>query len=469
MTVRLALAVAIASLVAAGCGGTAEPRGDVPASAALAPADALGFASIATDESSPQWEAAGRLLDRVPGARESFAGFISELELEGTTWEADVAPAIGDELVFVLTAERQVVALVKPHDEQKLRALIAKSDRPSVLRSVSGWTAISESTSAMTVYEAALRKGTLAGSDSLANGFGALPDQTLARLWVDVAAATRHLGEAFQSASQEVDLGIDWLSAAVSAEDEGIRLALGTRTPDGGGTRYEPELFARVPADAVVALSFGGTQGLLDRVQGSLPIDDIAEQVEATSGVSVDGFLDALSGEGLLYVRAGDRIPEVTLVLAPPDAEKAWETVDRAAHSLARQVDAEVESVTEDGREVRRVAVRDFTLRYARLDEDTVVVTTGAGGIRMFADEGPKLVTSDAYLRAAEEVGLHERTSGFVYLDIDGLLPLVEGLAGEEQVPPDARDVVEALDSFILQSSADGDTTTVSGFVRLND
>jgi hypothetical protein len=469
MTVRLALAVAIASLVAAGCGGTAEPRGDVPASAALAPADALGFASIATDESSPQWEAAGRLLDRVPGARESFAGFISELESEGTTWEADVAPAIGDELVFVLTAERQVVALVKPHDEQKLRALIAKSDRPSVLRSVSGWTAISESTSAMTVYEAALRKGTLAGSDSLADGFGALPDQTLARLWVDVAAATRHLGEAFQSASQEVDLGMDWLSAAVSAEDEGIRLALGTRTPDGGGTRYEPELFARVPADAVVALSFGGTQGLLDRVQGSLPIDDIAEQVEATSGVSVDGFLDALSGEGLLYVRAGDRIPEVTLVLAPPDAEKAWETVDRAAHSLARQVDAEVESVTEDGREVRRVAVRDFTLRYARLDEDTVVVTTGAGGIRMFADEGPKLVTSDAYLRAAEEVGLHERTSGFVYLDIDGLLPLVEGLAGEEQVPPDARDVVEALDSFILQSSADGDTTTVSGFVRLND
>ena len=469
MTVRLALAVAIAGLVAAGCGGTAEPRGDVPASASLAPGDALGFASITTDESSPQWEAAGRLLDRIPGARESFAGFISELESEGTTWEADVAPAIGDELVFVLTAERQVVALVKPHDEQKLRALIAKSDRPSVLRSVSGWTAISESTSAMTAYETALRKGTLAGSDALADGFGALPDQTLARLWVDVAAATRQLGEAFQNASQEVDLGIDWLSAAVSAEDEGIRLALGTHAPDGGGTRYEPELFARVPADAVVALSFGGTQGLLDRVQGSIPIDDIAEQVEETTGVSVDGLLDALSGEGLLFVRAGDRIPEVTLVLAPPDAEKAWETVDRVAHSLARQVDAEVETVTEDGREVRRVAVGDFTLRYARLDEDTVIVTTGAGGIRMFADEGPKLVTSDAYLRAAEEVGLQERTSGFAYVDIDALIPVVEGLAGEEQVPPDVREVVEALDSFILQSSADGDTTTVSGFVRLND
>ena len=469
MTVRLALAVAIVGVVAAGCGGTAELRGDVPASASLAPADALVFASITTEESSPQWEAAGRLLDRIPGARASFAEFISELESEGTTWEADVAPAIGDELVFVLTADRQVIALVKPHDEQKLRALIAKSDRPVVLRSVSGWTAISQSESVMTAYEAALRKGTLAGSDSLADGFGALPDQTLARLWVDVAAATRQLGEAFQRTSQEVDLGIDWLSAAVSAEDEGIRLALGTRTPDGGGTHYEPELFARVPADSVVALSFGGTQGLLDRLQGSVPIDEISEQVEGATGVSLDGLLDALSGEGLLYVRTGDRIPEVTLVLAPPDAEKAWETVDRLVRSLARQTGATVETATEDGRDVRRVAVEDVTLRYARLDEDTVIVTTGAGGIRAFAADGPKLVSSDAYLRAAEEVGLGERTSGFAYVDIDGVLPLVEGLAGEDQVPPDAREVVEALDSFILQSSADGDTTTVSGFVRLND
>jgi Protein of unknown function (DUF3352) len=255
----------------------------------------------------------------------------------------------------------------------------------------------------------------------------------------------------------------------VSAEDEGVRLALGTRTPDGGGTRYEPKLVDRVPQDAVVMLSFGGTQGLFDRVQGSIPVDEIAEQLEKTTGVSLDGLFDALSGEGLLYVRPGDRNPEVTLVLAPPDADEAWQTVDRAVRSLAREVGATVELATEDGREVHRVTVEDITLRYARLDEDTVIVTTAAGGIHAFAAAGSKLVSSDAYLRAAEEVGLQERTSGFAYVDIDGFLPLVEVLAGQEQVPPDAREVVEALDSFILQSSADGDTTTVIGFVRLND
>ena len=33
----------------------------------------------------------------------------------------------------------------------------------------------------------------------------------------------------------------------------------------------------------------------------------------------------------------------------------------------------------------------------------------------------------------------------------------------------DARDVVQSLDSFILESSADGDVTTLTGVLRLND
>jgi hypothetical protein len=470
MTVRLALAVALAGIVAAGCGGAAEPRGDVPVSAALAPADALVFATVTTDETSAQWTTAERLLERIPGARDGLGMLVGvTLEEKGLTWEGDVAPAVGKEVVLVVTGARKLIVLTQPDSEERLAALLDELDEPVERASVSGWLALAERSSDLTDYQAALARGTLEADDRVAAGFAALPSEALVRVWVDAAAATRQLGEALQQASQEVDLGIDWLSAAVSAEDEGIRLALGTRTPDGGDTRYEPELFAQVPADAVVALSFGGTQGLLDRVQGSIPIDEISNQVEETTGVSLDGLVEALSGEGLLYVRAGDRIPEVTLVLAPPDADEAWETVDRVVRSLARGVDATVETATEDGREVRRVQVEDFTLRYARLDEDTVIVTTGAGGIHAFAEDGPKLVSGDAYLRAADEVGLQERTSGFAYVDIDGLLPLVEGLAGEEQVPPDAREVVEALDSFILQSSADGDTTTVSGFLRLND
>jgi hypothetical protein len=55
-----------------------------------------------------------------------------------------------------------------------------------------------------------------------------------------------------------------------------------------------------------------------------------------------------------------------------------------------------------------------------------------------------------------------------VYVDVDGVLSLVEGIAGEDGLPPDAHDAIGSIDSFILQANGSGDTTKVSGFVRLN-
>ena len=134
------------------------------------------------------------------------------------------------------------------------------------------------------------------------------------------------------------DLGVDWLAAALAAEEDGVHLSLGVRTPDDNGSSYEPELVDRVPADAVAALSFGGTQGFLDRVEGTVDVGEISKVLQDTVGVSLDGLLDALSGEGLLYVRKGGaEVPEVTLVLAPPDADEAFDTVDRVVRKLALQ------------------------------------------------------------------------------------------------------------------------------------
>jgi len=238
--------------------------------------------------------------------------------------------------------------------------------------------------------------------------------------------------------------------------------------PGGGDTRYEPKLFARVPADAVAAVSFGGTQKILDRVQGNVDLDKVSGTIESITGVSLKGLTDALSGEGALYVRpSGADVPEVTLVLRPPDASKTWETLDGLARKLARQANTTVTVRTEDGTEVRRVTTDQATISYARLDDDTIIATTGDTGVRTFLADGPKLADSDAYTRAADAVEMGEKTRGFVYIDIDGVLPLAEQAGGS--LPPDAKDAVAAIDSFILQSSGDGDVTKVSGFVRLND
>ncbi len=50
--------------------------------------------------------------------------------------------------------------------------------------------------------------------------------------------------------------------------------------------------------------------------------------------------------------------PEVTLVLAPPDSDSVWKTVDRLAHTLAAQAGTTVRTVTEDGREVHVIAAQ---------------------------------------------------------------------------------------------------------------
>ena len=464
----LAALGAALSLAATGCGGVAEQAGTVPDSASLAPADALAYATVTTDETSDQWARAEDLLHRLPGAKGDLTDEVARaLEDEGLTWKDDVAPALGPEVVFVVTADRKTIVLTKPDDEARLAALVAKSDEPIVQTTVNGWSALAQRQEDLTAYRTALARGTLAGDDALETAFEALPEEALVRAWVDVADATPQLGRQLGQA-QGLDLGIDWLSAGLAAEDDGVRLAVGVRTPGGNGTEYEPTLVSKVPADAVAALSFGGTQKMVDEIERRIPLQDIAGKVEDLTGVSVGGILDAFSGEGIVYVRPGTPAPEVTVALKPPDADAVWQTVDRIAHRLAANSGTTVRTTTEDGREVSAVVTDGTTVRYARIGGDTVLVTTGVDGIRDFAADGDKLSGSDAYRRATEAVNLGDRTAGFLYVDVDGLVPVVNGLSGGRLSTGDEA-LVEQIDAFVLQATGTGDSQTLTGFLRLND
>jgi hypothetical protein len=460
--------VAVLALVATGCGASTERTGSVPASAALAPSDAVGFVTVVTDESSEQWAKADRLLGLFPDARvEVLGAFRTELAQDDLTWADDVAPALGDELVVVVTAAHKPILLVQPESADALAALIAQSDDPLVQGTVDDWTALAETQADLAAYRAALGRGTLDGVESFSDAMTGLPEDALVRAWVDFASLARDLAAAFEQSGVKDELGVDWLATAVTAEDDGVHLAVGVRTPDGNGSSYESELFDHVPADAVAALSFGGTQGALDRVEGAVDVGAVSSALEDAVGVSLDGVLDALSGEGLLYVReGGEDLPEVTVVLAPPDTSKAFQTVDKVARSLAEQGGAEVRARTEGALTLYELTVEGMTVTYARLD-DSVIVTTGPSGIADFLGDGPKLVDDGAFTSAAERVELGDRTRGFAYVDIDGLVPLIESLAGPEAVPAEAKDVLGVLDSLILQGSGDGDTTTLSGFLRV--
>jgi hypothetical protein len=463
---RLALVavLAIAALVS-GCGGVAA---QIPESASLAPADAVVFARLTTDDDSSQWQKAERVLERIPGVRDGLVSAIEQgLSDEGLDWQEDVAPALGDEVVIVVTAKLRPIVLLEPDSQEKLDALLAKSDEETVRAEVDGRVALAEKDADLAEYRAALERGTIEDDESFAAGLDALSEESLGLVWVDMAVLTDELSSLVEQATQEnLALGIDWLSASLSAEDDGMLVAIGVRTPGAGDTHYEPTLFRSVPDDAVVAISFGGTQGTLDRLQGQVDVDGLSKAIEDLTGVSLDGIVDALSGEGVLYVRPGEEIPDVTLALAPPDPGETWSTVDRLARKLATEMQAAVTTSTENGVEVSKLVVEGVTIRYARLDADTIVVTSGVDALALLTDTGPKLVDSVGYRRAAEDVGLGDRTKGFVYVDVDGMLPLIEGLVGES-IPAEVRDGFEAVDSLVFQTSGDGDTTLVTGFVRV--
>src|SRR4029079_12427006 len=97
------------------------------------------------------------------------------------------------------------------------------------------------------------------------------------------------------------------------------------------------------------------------------------------------------------------------------DASKTWETLDGLARKLAEQANTTVTVRTENGTEGRRVTTEQVTISYARLEDDTIIATTGDTGIRTFLADGPKLVDRDAYERAVGGVGLAGEKTGCVH------------------------------------------------------
>jgi len=218
-----------------GCGGAQQTGAEIPQSASLAPADAVVFARFATDPDSSQWQKADSVLARIPGVRDALLSAVEQgLSEEGLDWETDVAPALGNEVVIVATAKLRPIVLLEPESDEKLDALLATSDEEVVRGEVEGRVALAEKDADLAEYRAALARGTIEDDESFVAGLRALPEESLGLVWVDMSVLTDDLSSLFEEATQEkVELGIDWLSASFSAEDDGMLIALGMRTPDG--------------------------------------------------------------------------------------------------------------------------------------------------------------------------------------------------------------------------------------------
>src|SRR5215210_2874216 len=207
------LFLALLAFVLAGCGG-----GSTPAGAKLVRAGVLAFVAIDSDLSSDQWQQLDTLSHKFPGRDKAIAQLKRSLTQQGVDYERDVKPALGPEVDIAVSGaslgSTNVVALTKPDDPDRFKALVAKlnasdsSGDRAVFRQVDDWYALSDSQAA--IDDVVKTSGTTLDDDeSFSAALDKLPGEALVKAYVDGQQLNALIGKA--SAQSGSNLGASTL------------------------------------------------------------------------------------------------------------------------------------------------------------------------------------------------------------------------------------------------------------------
>jgi hypothetical protein len=493
-----AVALGLAACGGTGGGGQTDGAGaPIPAGASLVGAATPVFVSVNTDFGGEQWQAFEALVNRFPSGAEMWQSLFSELDEDGIDFETDVKPALGPEVdvaILDLSADADAAAtavvLTRPADPAKLEALFARADgEKPVWQVVDGWYVVSDSQDAIDRALAGADAETLAESEAYQDALGELAGDPLGTVYIDGPGLMRVLTESLaeSNASLTLDmlgLGDELRYAAVglSAEAQGFRVE-GIAASAGGGVETPAAAAAQlpsvVPAGALVYVGFNGLdQGLsqlLDLAGTQTPdLDQQLAQAELFLGISIqEDVLPIFGGEGALYVRpASGEIPEVTLVLSPPDAAQAVKTLDKllgAVGAFAALGDAsglQPAPATVAGVPVKVLQLgEELTLYYGAI-EGRLVVTTAESGIADLVGGGARLTDDPIYQEATQATGLPAETSGFAYVNIVGGIQLIERYRGDLGDPEDVANL-RSLGYLVAYVTGNGTTARFAGFLGI--
>jgi hypothetical protein len=482
------------ALLATGCGGATSASGSSGSGATLVRPDALVFVSFDTDLGSSQWKQVDALSKKFPGRDKALSEINQALKKNQVDYNDDIKPALGPEVDLAIVpspnlTDVAVVGLTKPDDAGKFKALIKKlnaqddSGQPAVYRAVNGWYALSDSQAHI---DQVLKSGDKALSDESVfnDALGKLPDEALVKAYVNgpqfgklVQRFQEGKGNGFASSTPGTNL--DYISAALSAEDDGLRLhgavaGKGSRSLASGD--YESKLISGVPADALAFLSFKGGKSV-DQIKSQLgtnpTFSQVLPQIERTLGVKLGDVLALLRGEVALYVRPGGAIPEVSLVLSTSHPDAAFATLNKLAARVASLTHARLTTSHEGGGyggrpTVKTIDFQRFAIRYASLG-DKILITSGLNGIGAYTSSSSKLPDSADFKDAKSAAGMPTSNSGFVYVDLKNAIALAESLSGlgGSSLPAHVAENLRPLRSFVAWGKSSGNTGTFDAFLEI--
>jgi hypothetical protein len=367
-----------------------------------------------------------------------------------------------------------VVGLTQPDDKAKLDKLLDQGNEPAVTDEIEGWTLVAEKQSDLDAFRTARETGTLGDDETFGNAVDGLPGDSLATVYVGGEGVKKLVEEVSQGAASADQLGeFESFAAAVTSEGDGLRLEGVVRGVGDGeaGEPYRPELLERVPAGSLAVLSFRGASGQVDRLRQNPALSQQLVEIERFLGVKLEEIAALFEGEGVLYVRSAAPFPEGTLYLTVEDEAAAKRTLGTLTGKLQELAEGQVtvKQTTIEGIAATEVDAGPVSVYFATSD-GLLAVTTSPAGLRNLRSLERSIEDDDEFKRAKDASGLGDETSGFFYLDLDALGPLIEGFAGlaDEGLPPEVIANLRPLDSFVVFAERDGDEFTVSGFLGIH-
>ncbi len=485
------IAIAAAVLLAVtGCGGASSSNASenasaasVPSGATVTPASAPIFVSVNTDMSSGQWDAADKLLSKFPGREKLLTRIENAIQEEyKLDLQADVEPALGKELDIVVLdflQDANVVGLLQPADEAKWKALVEKANASNdatesdiVYERVGAWTVFSDSQATIDLYKRRVSGEKLADNETFKSATANLPDEALAKAYVDGARAVDAIGRqsddpvCFKRAVEQSGSTIEWAVADLVAEDDGVRLEAQTQT-SGKSLQGEPQeaaLLDQVPAGALVFVSFNGQTfkgDFLKNIQagfgcGGGNVGGVSQLKPVLDVLSQLGTV--LGNENAFYVRAGAGIPEVTLVTQPDDTDAAIAAIDKLVTQLGGLLGAPLvpHEVQVGGTKAKAIDLGNFSIYYGA-NGKYVIVTDQQQAFSDLGASGPKLADDATYKEAVAAAGMPSATNGFLYLNLKDAVPFVESfarLAGQD-IPSDVSENLRPLRTFVAWSEGE--------------
>ena len=496
LSMLAALALALAACGGSDSGSTnslagiGEGDGESPAAAELLPADVPILLTLNTDLESEEWKLASDIAARFPASQDAIDSALSSLAGGGVDFDTEVRPALGSDITIAmleLTEDDPPIAMVlQPNDPSKLDELLTKgqADDPGsspAWRVIDDWYLLADDEAALDALIASTEQASLADAPRFSELMSALPGNSLARMWispsvtqalVDQTAADNPDGiEALQDLLGGVSLGtFEGAAFAILATEEGAELVgisktVGATVPSVGTSK----ILDLAPAGAIAFVSTRDLrQSVQQTIDAALQAQPDAEaqlgQFEALLGLTIeDDLLPLFENEHAVYVRPGEPIPEITIVLSPDDSAESASLINRllviaelGGDSLALQS----EEITIGDRAAQSITLDGQTVYFADVEDHLVITTTMAGIADFGASESLK--DDERFSAVADAAGLPDETAGFIYLDVGEILGLASlgsslGLPGSNSVDQATLDNLAPLGALLVFGTASAD------------